>query len=218
MIRATINELPPMAGCQRIRMALRPKGILLGEGTVRRMVRELGLMVVRGKGRSKKRYEPLVVDGPRQILVADTTTWWVGRQKIQIYASVDAYSRYSPPLMVAMDRIAESTVDYYGKMFTDCLPAAVHTDNGKEFDNRNTFAYLEERSVMWRHGPSHTPEAQGLVERFIRTLADSGKYDAPDSGNYGGFINLLPIGIMTTSFRPHTGFSVHFIHNSLHFR
>jgi len=172
VLRATINELPPMAGCQRIRMALRPKGIILGEGTVGRMVRELGLVVVRSKGRSRKRFEPLIVDGPKQIVVADTTTWWVERQKVQIYASVDAFSRYGPPLMVAMDRTAESTVDYYGKLFTDCFPAAVHTDNGKEFDNRNTFAYLEERSVMWRHGPSHTPQAQGLVERYIRTLKE----------------------------------------------
>jgi len=73
-IKVTINELSPMAGLLWIRMVIRPKGIIPGEGTVRRMVRQLGHMVVRGKGRSRKKYEPLVVDGPRQVLVTDTTT------------------------------------------------------------------------------------------------------------------------------------------------
>ncbi|MBM4248284.1 MAG: hypothetical protein FJ149_02400 [Euryarchaeota archaeon] len=61
--------------------------------------------------------------------------------------------------MEAMDRTAESTVDYYSRAFSDRFPTAVSTDNGKEFDHRNAFAYLDERSVMWRHGPSHIHEA-----------------------------------------------------------
>jgi transposase InsO family protein len=48
----------------------------------------------------------------------------------------------------------------------------LHTDNGPEFNNKNGLAYLKERGVQWRHGPSHTPEAQGLVERLVKTLKE----------------------------------------------
>jgi len=59
-----------------------------------------------------------------------------------------------------------------GDAFREGAPAAVHTDGGKEFDNRDARAYLREREVLYRVGPPHTPKAQAFVERFVRTLKE----------------------------------------------
>jgi len=113
-----------------------------------------------------------LVDGPNQVFVVDTTVWYIGKMKFNIYAAIDAYSRYVPALKAFHDKTAESTVTYIDEMFKEKCPASVHTDNGTEFVNRNVHGYLELRQVQWKHGPSHTPEAQGLIERFNRTLKE----------------------------------------------
>lgn len=172
MIKEILEVLPPMAGHKRIWMAMRRQGAQFCQGTAYRIMKDLHLLVPKQTGRCRKRYEPLLTEGPNEVWVADTTTWWLGRSRVEIYVCLDAFSRWIPGLMVSMDRTSRSTVDYYEKLFEQETPIAVHTDNGPEFANKNALAYLEEREIEWRHGPSHTPEAQGLVERLIKTLKE----------------------------------------------
>jgi putative transposase len=172
MVREVLRELPPIAGHKRIWMAMRKRGAVFGQGTAFRILKDLGLLVRKNKGRSHKHYRALTVEGPNMVWVGDTTTWWVGKNRFEIYLCVDAYSRYVPRLMVSMDRTSGSTVRYYERLFESGLPTTIHTDNGTEFTNRHALTYLDLRGVSWQHGPSHTPEAQGLVERLVKTLKE----------------------------------------------
>lgn len=172
MIRDILRELPPIAGHKRIWMEMRKRGAPFCQGTAYRILRELNLLVPKRKGRARKQYKRIKVDGPDEVWVADTTTWWLGRQRVEIYLALDAHSRYIPHIMLSLNRTSPSTVRYYEGLFDESTPIVLHTDNGPEFANRNALAYLEERGVRWKHGPSHTPEAQGLVERLVKTLKE----------------------------------------------
>ena len=172
MIKDILVDLPPVAGHRRIWMAMKKRGVPFSQGTTYRMMKELNLLVPKQRGRCRKKYKALQVDGPNEVWVVDTTTWWLGRNRIEIYLGLDAFSRWIPGLMVSSDRTSRSTAAYYEKIFEEGKPMAIHTDNGPEFANKNALVYLAEREVEWRHGPSHTPEAQGLVERLVKTLKE----------------------------------------------
>lgn len=169
-LKDIVNSLPPVFGSERIWMEAKRLGAPFGQGVCYRMLRELGLLLPRERGRCRKRYEPLLVDGPNQVYLIDTTIWVVGRVKARIYIGMDACSRWIPCIKVFQDKTAKSTTEFYEQAFQERLPVSVHTDNGLEFDNRQSDGYLEMRGVMHRYGPSYTPEAQGLIERVIKTL------------------------------------------------
>ena len=172
MIKEILKDHPPVVGHKRIWMAMKKRGVKFSQGTAYRILKELNLLVPKRKGRCRKKYKPIQVNCPNEVWIADTTTWWIGKHRVEIYICLDAYSRFLPRVMVSMDRTAKATVRYYEQLFKDNIPMAIHTDNGPEFANKNALAYLGERNVEWRHGPSHTPEAQGLVERLVKTLKE----------------------------------------------
>jgi putative transposase len=172
LIREVLKEMPPTAGHKRIWMALKRRGIPYSQGTHYRIMKDLGLLVPQRKGRSKKHFKALRVEGPGHLWVVDTTTWWIGNKRVEIYVAIDAYSRWIPRAVVAPDRTGVSTIGFYALALQQEVPVAIHTDNGTEFANRNAIAYLKENRVQWMHGPSHTPEAQGLVERVNRTMKE----------------------------------------------
>jgi len=172
IIREALNVMGPACGDRRVWIYLRRKGITMGKGTVRKLIRALGLSRPRQRGSSQKKYEAIQVEAPNQIVVSDNIVWWTGRRKTYIYTGVDACSRYGLRPIAFFDRNAESTIEFFEQSFKNRAPVGVHTDNGTEFDNRNARAYLEGRNIQWSHGPSHTPQSQGLIERFNRTLKE----------------------------------------------
>jgi len=173
LVRRVLRELPPVAGHRRVRIRLRKRGIALSESTAYRVCRDLGLLVPRrGRGRRRK-VELIRVEGPNLAWVVDTTEWHLADgEKVYAYLAVDAFSRFCPALMAATSEDAFHTVRFYEDAFREGAPAAVHTDGGREFDNRDARAYLREREVRYRVGPPHTPKAQAFVERFVRTLKE----------------------------------------------
>lgn len=172
MISGILRDLPPVSGHRRIWLAMKKRGVPFCRATAYRIMKELGLTVPQRRGKCRKQYKPIKVDRPGEVWIADTTTWWMGRHRVEIYLCLDAYSRWLPHIMVSMDRTSRSTLRYYDQLFRGAQPDRLHTDNGTEFANRNALSYLHEREIGWKHGPSHTPQAQGLVERLVKTLKE----------------------------------------------
>lgn len=80
-LRDIVNGFPPVFGHERIWMEAKRLGAPFGQGVCYRMLKELGLLLPREKGRCRKHYEPLLVDGPNQIYLIDTTLWVVGKSR-----------------------------------------------------------------------------------------------------------------------------------------
>lgn len=146
-IKDILETLPPISGHKRIWMAMKRQGVPFCQGTAYRLMKDLHLLVAKHRGRSKKRYEPIRTEDPNDIWMVDTTTWWLGRQRVEIYLGLDAHSRYIPALMVSLDRTKGSTIRYYDKLFESEKPITLHTDNGTEFTNRDALSYLELKEI-----------------------------------------------------------------------
>jgi hypothetical protein len=97
LILDILKDLPPVIGHRRIWMAMKRRGVPFSQG-----------LVPKRKGRCRKKYKALQVDGPDEVWVADTTSWMLGRHRVEIYVCLDAYSRWIPELMVSLDRTAKS--------------------------------------------------------------------------------------------------------------
>jgi len=172
MIKEILQDLPPVAGHRRVWIKMKRQGVPFCQGTAYRIMKDLNLLVARHRGRSWKKFKPIQTEHPNEVWMADTTTWWLGRQRVEIYLCLDAYSRYVPALMASFDRTRESTLRYYEKLFEEEKPITLHTDNGTEFKNRDALAILENLDVNVEFGPPSTPQAQGLIERLVGTLKD----------------------------------------------
>lgn len=172
VIREILQKLPPSTGHHRVWIKLRFRGIILALGTVYRIMKELNLLAPRRPGHSPKSFVPVRPERPCEDWFSDTLGYWVGRWRVNIYGSIDAYSRFVPCLKVYFEKTAESTVMYYDKIFQFGLPQRLRSDNGGEFANRLAIAVLTSMGIEWRHGPKHTPQAQGIMERLFKTLKE----------------------------------------------
>ncbi|MGQ0535652.1 MAG: transposase, partial [Methanobacteriota archaeon] len=172
LVKASLRDLPPVAGHRRVWRGLAKQGVLVSKSTAYRVVRDLRLLVPPRRGRIRKKVEPIRVEGPDQAWVIDTTEWWIGNQKYFAYLAIDAHSRYCPALTASMFEDSASTLRFYETALRDHVPAAVHTDRGGEFANHDCQTYLSERKVQWNPGPSYSPNAQAFVERFVLTLKE----------------------------------------------
>jgi putative transposase len=170
MIKEILVDLPPVAGHKRIYRIMKRKGVPFCESTAYRIMRDLHLLVPKKKGKSFKKFEPIVSEESNEIWLIDTTEWWMGNHKMMIYLAIDAHSRFSPFVMASSNKTKESTLRYYERLFADQKPKAVQTDNGTEFTNRDARTILGELGIEWKHTPSHTPQANGMIERLVSTL------------------------------------------------
>jgi putative transposase len=170
MIDDILKDLPPNAGHRRIWIRLKKKGVPFCQSTAYKILDDLSLLTPRIRRPHLRKYEHVVPERPNHICYADTKTYWVGNLRVEIYCAIDAYSRRIPRLLASLDKTSDSTVRYYCEAFGKNTPQILWTDNGTEFANDNAIALLKEMGIDWRHGPKHTPTAQGMVERVIETL------------------------------------------------
>jgi putative transposase len=170
MIDEALKDLPPIVGHRRIWVRLRKKGFPFCQKTMYKILDELDLLAPRVRRRPQKKYDHVVPQRPGHICYVDTKTYWVGRQRVEIYCAIDAFSKRIPKLLASPDKTSDSTVRYYCDAFGSAPPQILWSDNGTEFANDNAIALLTELGIDWRHGPKHTPTAQGTVERVIETL------------------------------------------------
>lgn len=116
----------------------------------------------------KKLYAHLV---PGQEIQVDTTYPYGYGQKKVIYTAIDDATRFVY-VRVYEKANAENTVDFLNNMI-EHLPFSVYkvrSDQGKEFKNIKVGTYLKEKGVVCRHNTPHSPEENGKIERFHRTL------------------------------------------------
>ncbi|GJV52886.1 putative ribonuclease H-like domain-containing protein [Tanacetum coccineum] len=99
-----------------------------------------------------------------------------GRKYILVI--VDDYSRFTwVKFLRSKDEVLEFVIKFL-KMIQVCLNATVHnirTDNGTEFVNQAMKAYYEEVGISHQTFVSRTPQQNGVVERWNRTLVEAAR-------------------------------------------
>jgi transposase InsO family protein len=64
--------------------------------------------------------------------------------------------------------LEEILIENYNK--TGAYPKVIHSDNGKEFINKDMKALFESHKIRAVYGPTYNPQAQGTIEKFNKTL------------------------------------------------
>lgn len=116
----------------------------------------------------KRLYAHLV---PGQEIQVDTTYPYGYGQKKVIYTSIDDATRFVY-VQVYEKANAENTIHFL-KQLQVCIPfdiCKIRTDQGKEFVARSVEKYLIEQSITHRRNTPYSPEENGKIERFHKTL------------------------------------------------
>lgn len=108
---------------------------------------------------------------PGQEIQIDTTyPYGYGQQKV-IYTAIDDATRFVY-VCVYQNATAVHTIDFLQKV-QERLPFVIHkvrSDQGTEFKNKLVSEYLKQRNISYRYNTPYSPEENGKIERFHKTL------------------------------------------------
>lgn len=203
-IVAILSAQPDTIGHRTVhRYLVRRYGHVPGRETVRRIMKVAGLILPPEKGRAKKRIPKIETKRPDELWMADTTLFWAGRDRADIYVVIDAHDRRVIHAEARLTQTAGDTIEVLSQVFAKHRPVSLLTDSGGEFAARDARAFYEAEDVLWNPCPTDTPEARHYVERIIKTLKEWLAWKDPQSFfELGG---LLP-GFITwyNEERPHS--------------
>lgn len=163
-----LRELPPTVGHRRVWLRLRAEG--LSRNTVWRLMKDMGLLLPRQRGRTRRRYEALRAARCDEVWTADTTYWPMNGSGVWTYVAMDVKSRWASHVEPYLSQSGASSVEFFMNAFDGHKPEKLVRDKGSEFISGDFQGLLELQGVKWQGLPQNTPEARGLIERFILTL------------------------------------------------
>lgn len=87
--------------------------------------------------------------------------------------ATDHYSKFSW-LFPLSHKTSEEVLEAVTQLFWEVgFPKRLHTDNGREFKNKNMIDFCNKHKIDLVHGAPRTPQTQGLVERNNRTVKEN---------------------------------------------
>lgn len=181
-IRKTLTTSGADNGPETIAWMLRQKGLRApAESTIRRILKQQGLVQPAPKKRPKTSFIRFQAALPNETWQSDITTVALAeRRTAEILSFLDDHSRYLLACVAfrrvygpTVVRTFQDTIAIYG------MPQSTLTDNGTVFTTRltnkkggiNGFEkFLADNNIVQKNGsPSH-PQTQGKIERFHQTL------------------------------------------------
>lgn len=166
-----LDDLPPDSGHRSAYRMLKRKHVVVpSRATLGRMLARAGMSVAPLKGRSKKKIPKVETEYSNELWMADTTEYWAGRDKANIYMSIDAFDRRCTAIGASITKTAPDTIAFFDPIFDEEKPERFLTDGGGEFSALDARAFCEARGVAWNPVPTHTPEARHYIERLNETL------------------------------------------------
>ncbi|KNZ46345.1 hypothetical protein VP01_7342g1, partial [Puccinia sorghi] len=70
-------------------------------------------------------------------------------------------------------------------------PSVIHSNQGTEFTNRKIFSYCKEHQIKTRTSDPHTPQHNGLAERYNQTILKSLRLTLHNSGMNNRLWNVI---------------------------
>ena len=87
-----------------------------------------------------------------------------------LFTMMDGYSRF-PEVVIIKCTKAKTLIKIMKKIFSRLgFPRQVVSDNGSNFKNREMKAYFRSCGIKHRKVVPYSPQSNGLIERFHRTL------------------------------------------------
>lgn len=187
----------PFYGYRKLSKELTRQGQPVGEHVARRLLRELGMSRSVGKVRVQttdsnhphprypNRIKGMTLNAPDQVWVADITYIRLGKRFIYLAVILDAYTRAVRGWALSRSLSQQLTLDALDMALKNHIPFIFHSDQGSQYAAWLHTDRLLENSIKLSMSDKASPQQNGIVERFMRTV----KEEHVDYSQYEGFDN-----------------------------
>jgi putative transposase len=174
----------PCYGYRKVQAALARQGMAVGEHTVRRLMRQLGVSHAVGKVRVQttdsqhphprypNRLKGLQVSQADQVWVADITYIRLGKRFIYLAVILDAFSRSVRGWALSRSLSQSLTLEALEMALTKAVPFIFHSDQGAQYAAWLHTERLHALGVKLSMSDKGRPTQNGIVERFMRTVKE----------------------------------------------
>lgn len=174
----------PFYGYRKVQAALARQGMAVGEHTVRRLMRQLGVSYAVGKVRMQttdsqhphprypNRLKGVEVTQPDQVWVADITYLRLGKRFIYLAVILDAFSRSIRGWALSRSLSQSLTLEALEMALTKAVPFIFHSDQGSQYAAWLHTERLRTLGVKISMSDKGRPTQNGIVERFMRTVKE----------------------------------------------
>lgn len=156
------------------------EGDLIHENTVRRYMREMGIMAIYpGPNLSKRdlqhRIYPYLLRGlqitqPDQVWSVDITYIRMKQGWMYLYAVMDWYSRYIVDWQMDQSLEIRFVLETMKRAFTERKPAIINSDQGSHFTSPQYTDLLKEKEIRISMDGKGRAKDNIVIERFWRSL------------------------------------------------
>jgi transposase InsO family protein len=168
-------------------------GEILNQSTIYRILKRNRIRYFTGYHGSRKKRKLYVKDLPGRELQVDASFPWGYQKKVVIFTAIDDASRivYSS---IYENHNENSTLVFLSELIskTPFPIRAIRTDQGREY-SKKVQEFLEKNHIEHNKNPAYTPQHNGKVERYHRTMkencTDFWKYN-DDIETYGYSLKL----------------------------
>lgn len=185
----------PTYGYRKVQAALVRQGLRVGEHTVRRLMRQLGVSHTMGRVRVQttdsqhphprypNRLKGLTLSQPDQVWVADITYLRLGKRFIYLAVILDAFTRSVRGWALSRSLSQSLTLDALEQALAHATPFIFHSDQGSQYAAWLHTERLLALGVKVSMSDKGRPTQNGIVERFMRTV----KEEHVDYSDYNDF-------------------------------
>lgn len=147
--------------------------ISIDQSTVYRILKRRNIRYYYGYHWSKKKRILYVKDIPWRELQLDVSFPWGYQRKLCIYTAIDDASRFVIS-GIYVNHTETSSLHFVKRVISESKykVRAFRTDQGREFSKLMT-NYLETQDIEHNRNPPYTPQHNGKVERYHRTMKEN---------------------------------------------
>ena len=167
----------PFKGPLSLSQELSEEGIVLHQTTVYRILKRRQVRYCRDYKHAKRKRKSYCLDIPGREIQLDCSFPFGYKKKAVISDAIDDCSRFVFG-KVLRDHTAQSTIVFLQEVIhRSTFPIrAIRTDQGREFLNKDVKEFLEKNNIEHRINPPYTPQHNGKIERFHKTLKNDAVY------------------------------------------
>lgn len=185
----------PFYGYRKLSQELARQGWAVGEHVARRLLHTLGMSRAVGTVRVQttdsnhphprypNRIKGMKLSAPDQVWVADITYIRLGKRFIYLAVILDAYTRAVRGWAVSRSLSQQLTLAALDLALKQRVPFIFHSDQGSQYAAWLHTERLLENAIKISMSDKASPQQNGIVERFIRTV----KEEHVDYSEYRGF-------------------------------
>ncbi len=182
-IQEVYDESNQILGAAKITAVLKEMGYRISDKTVRKLMRDMGLISIRQDAKSiydkeqrkfKNRLnQQFNVSKPNEVWVSDITYFRWNEKNLYICAIIDLYARRVVAHKIGLKNSTQLVKSTFKNAYDLRKPNAgliFHTDRGSNYRSKSFGGYVESLGVIQSFSRAHLPYDNSVMESFFSSL------------------------------------------------